>query len=184
MGYLLGVGSSCFLLFHEVTSLHPPSFNWNYFYTCSTHFFSFGAKPRKKISYVVVHTRKGKVPRAIFCWWLSWKHWNTHAYQVSPPYIEWFASLRSEEVGTGISAWGNFLSMVVMETLKYTCVPSFSSMHCMVCKFEKWRSSYREKCLWAFFVDGCHGNNEIHMRTEFHLHVHHSWQVWEVKKWF
>ena len=30
-----------------------------------------------------------------------------------------------------------------METLKYTCLPSFSSMHCMVCKFEKLSSSYR-----------------------------------------
>ena len=27
--------------------------------------------------------------------------------------------------------------MVVMEMLKYTCIPSFTSMHCMVCKFEK-----------------------------------------------
>ena len=32
-------------------------------------------------------------------------------------------------------------------------------------------------CLRAFFVDGCHGNNEIHMHTKFHLHVHHSLQV-------
>ena len=86
-----------------------------------------------------------------FCSWLSWKRWNTHVYQVSPPRIVWCASLRSEEVVTGKSAWGNILSMVVMETLKYTCVPSFSSMHCMVCKFEKWRSSYREKCLREFF---------------------------------
>ena len=29
------------------------------------------------------------------------------------------------------------LFMVVMETLKYTCIPSFTFMHCMVCKFEK-----------------------------------------------
>ena len=34
----------------------------------------------------------------------------------------------------------------------------------------------------AFFADGCHGNNGIHMRTKFHLHVHCSWQVREVKK--
>ena len=77
------------------------------------------------------------MPEAIFCSWLPWKHLNTHAYKVSPPYIAWCASLRSEEVVIGKSAWGNFLSMVVMETLKYTCIPSFTSIHCMVCKFEK-----------------------------------------------
>ena len=36
---------------------------------------------------------------------------------------------------------------------------------------------YREKCLRAFFVDGCHGNDEIRMHTNIHLHVYHSWQV-------
>ena len=30
------------LLFHEVTSLHPPSFQRNYFSTCSTYFFIWG----------------------------------------------------------------------------------------------------------------------------------------------
>ena len=30
-----------------------------------------------------------------------------------------------------------FLFIVVMETLKYTCILSFTSMHFMVCKFEK-----------------------------------------------
>ena len=75
------------------------------------------------------------MPEAIFCQWLSWKCSNTHAYQVSAACIAWFASLRSEVV-IGKSARGN-LSVVVMETLKYTCVPSFTSMHCMVCKFEK-----------------------------------------------
>ena len=54
--------------------------------------------------------------------------------QISPL---WFASLRSEEVVIRKSARGNFLFMVVMQTVKYTCVPSFTSMHCMVCKFEK-----------------------------------------------
>ena len=33
------------LLFHEVTSLHPPSFQRNDFSTCSTYFL-FGAKPQ------------------------------------------------------------------------------------------------------------------------------------------
>ena len=32
-------------LFHEVTSLHPPSFQRNDFSTCSTYFL-FGAKPQ------------------------------------------------------------------------------------------------------------------------------------------
>ena len=43
---------------------------------------------------------------------------------------------RSEVVIRKI-AQGNFLLMVIMETLKYTCVRSFTSIHCMVCKFEK-----------------------------------------------
>ena len=67
--------------------------------------------------------------------------------------------------------------MVIMEMLKYTCVPSFTSMHCMVCKFEKCRSSYRKKCLRAFFVHGRHGNAEIHMRTKFHIHALRGLQV-------
>ena len=54
--------------------------------------------------------------------------------QISPL---WFASLRSEEVVIRKSVRGNFLFMVVMETVKYTRVSSFTSMHCMVCKFEK-----------------------------------------------
>ena len=60
-----------------------------------------------------------------------------HAYQVSPPCFAWFASLRSEEIVIGKSARGNFLSMVIMEMLKHTCVLSFTSMHCTVCKFER-----------------------------------------------
>ena len=35
------------LLFHEVTSLHPPSFQRNDFSTCSTYFFHFGQSPNK-----------------------------------------------------------------------------------------------------------------------------------------
>ena len=54
--------------------------------------------------------------------------------QISPL---WVASLRSEEVVIRKSARGNFWFMVVMETVKYICVASFTSMHCMVCKFEK-----------------------------------------------
>ena len=33
------------LLFHEVTSLHPPSFQRNDFSTCSTYFFYLGQSP-------------------------------------------------------------------------------------------------------------------------------------------
>ena len=121
-----------------------------------------------------------KCLRQFFVKWLSWKCSNTHAYQVSLQCIPWCASLRNEKVAAGKTAWCNFLSMVIMEMLKYTCVRSFTYMHYMVCKFEKWRSSYREKCLRAFFVDGCHGNNEIHMRTKFHFHVH---LVGKFEKW-
>ena len=35
------------LLFHEVTSLHPPSFQRNHFSTCSTYFFIWGKAPIK-----------------------------------------------------------------------------------------------------------------------------------------
>ena len=35
------------LLFHEVTSLHPPSFQRNDFSTCSTYFFYLGQSPNK-----------------------------------------------------------------------------------------------------------------------------------------
>ena len=38
MTLYLGVGIFLFLFFHEVTSLHPPSFHRNDFSTCSTHF--------------------------------------------------------------------------------------------------------------------------------------------------
>ena len=33
-----------------------------------------------------------------------------------------------------------------------------------------------------FFVDGRHGNTELHMRTKFHLYAFYGEQVWEVKK--
>ena len=38
-------------------------------------------------------------------------------------------------------------------------------------------SSYRKKCLRAFFVHGRHGNAEIHMRTKFHFHALHGLKV-------
>ena len=76
------------------------------------------------------------MPEAIFA---RGHHGNSeihYAYRVLPPCIVWCASLRSKEV-VGKSGRGNFLSMVVMEMLKYTYVRSFTSMRCMVCKFEK-----------------------------------------------
>ena len=77
------------------------------------------------------------MPEAIFCSWLSWKCSNTQTYQVSPPCIAWFASLRSEEVVIGKSACGHFLLTVVMETMKYICARSFISICTIVGKFEK-----------------------------------------------
>ena len=67
--------------------------------------------------------------------------------------------------------------MVVMETMEYTCAQSFISMCTIVGKFEKGGSSYREKCLRPFFVNGCHGNAEIHVHTKFHLHALYGVQV-------
>ena len=67
------------------------------------------------------------------------KNNNSHAYQVSPPCIAWYASLRSEEV---------------VEELVIG-----------------------KKCLRPFFVHGRHGNAEIHMRTNFHLHALHGVQI-------
>ena len=64
--------------------------------------------------------------------------------------------------------------MVVMETLKYTCVPSFTS----------WFASLRSEEVVTgksarghFFVDGRHGNAQIHMHTKFHFHALHGLQV-------
>ena len=31
-----------------------------------------------------------------------------------------------------------------------------------------------KKCLKQFFVNGCHGNAQIHMRTKFQLHALHA----------
>ena len=49
--------------------------------------------------------------------------------QISPVL---FARLRSEEVVIRKSARRHVLFMVVMEMLKYTCIPSFTSMQRMV----------------------------------------------------
>ena len=54
-----------------------------------------------------------------------------------------------------------------METLRYTCV-QISSL-----SFASLRSEgvVIRKMPEAVFVDGHHGNTEIHMRTKFHFHI-------------
>ena len=42
---------------------------------------------------------------------------------------------------------------------------------------ERWRSSYREKCLRPFLVHGRHGNAEMHMHSQCHLLTLYSLQV-------
>ena len=44
------------LLFHEITSLHPPSFERNDFPTCSTYFFGSGQSPNKKLNVKILLT--------------------------------------------------------------------------------------------------------------------------------
>ena len=59
-----------------------------------------------------------------------------------------------------------------MEMLRYTCV-QISPVW-----FASLRSEevvIRESC--TFFVNGCHGNAEIHMRTKFHFHALHGLQL-------
>ena len=67
----------------------------------------------------------------------SWKPCNTHVYQALPSSILWCASLRGEEVvifKTVLRPF--FVDGRHGNTKKYTCVPSFTFMHCMVSKFE------------------------------------------------
>ena len=67
--------------------------------------------------------------------------------------------------------------MVVKETLKNTAYQV--SPLCIV-----WRTSLRSEEVVIFksvprprFVDGRHGNTQIHMCTKFHLHALHGLQV-------
>ena len=46
---------SCSFLFHEVTSLHPPSFHRNDFSTCSTHFFFWGKATKMRRASTYIH---------------------------------------------------------------------------------------------------------------------------------
>ena len=62
---------------------------------------------------------------------------NIHAYQVSPPCVLPLVSLRSEEVILKKIAGGYCLLVVVMETIEYKCVPSFTSMCAILSKFEE-----------------------------------------------
>ena len=88
----------------------------SYLYTPSVISLSGGQAPIK-IPIIIIN--RYRVPEA------SAHNGNT-CVQISPV---WFASVRSEEV---VIKKGNFLFMVIMETLKCTCVPSFNSMGCMV----------------------------------------------------
>ena len=58
---------------------------------------------------------------------------------------------------------------------------SFALMHCVVCKFEKLRNSYIEKCLRPFLVHGCHGNAKMHMPACYLLALY-SLQVRQVNR--
>ena len=49
-----------------------------------------------------------------------------------------------------------------METLRYTCV-QISPLWLAILRSEE--VVIEKKCLRQFFVRGCHGNAEIHMRT-------------------
>lgn len=66
--------------------------------------------------------------------------------------------------------------MVVMEMIKHTFLPILTFMHCMVFKFEKQRSTYRE--LDAVSIDGCYGTR-IHTKLHIHILFHHITQVEE-----
>ena len=70
-----------------------------------------------------------------------------------------------------------FLLILVTETLKYTCVPSFTFMHCMVSKLGGEEVVIFESVLRPFYVDGRHGNTQIHMCTKFQLRALHGLQV-------
>ena len=54
-----------------------------------------------------------------------------------------------------------------METIKYTCIPSFTFMWAILSKFEELRSHFEQICLRPVFVGGRHGNDRIHMHTKF-----------------
>ena len=106
------------------------------------------------------------MPQAIF---VRGCHGNAqiHVYQISPACIVWRASLTSEEVVIGKSSRGNLNTHVYQ--VSAPCIAWFASLRS--------EEVVIGKSACGHFVDGCHGNNEIHMCTKFHLHVHYSWQV-------
>ena len=101
-------------------------------------------------------------------------------YQVSPPCIAWCASLRSEEVVTGKSVRGNFLSVVFMETLKYTCKQNSSRL-----TRKKIRKMRQKDRIAVGLAEVGLANTNIRelmldggdMHTEFHLHTLYGVQV-------
>ena len=60
-----------------------------------------------------------------------------HVYQVSSPFVLPLSSLRNEEVIKEKFLRLFVVDEVVMETMKYTYVPSFASMYGTVSKFEE-----------------------------------------------
>ena len=62
---------------------------------------------------------------------------------------------------------------MVMEMLKYTCTPSFIIVHYMVCKLK----GSLEKINQSYFLNGHHGNAELHIPTKFNTGVYYSLQV-------
>ena len=83
---------------------------------------------------------------------VSWKRLNTHVYKVSFPCVLPLASLRSEEVILKKIARGYFLLVIVMETIEYTCAPSFTSMCAILSKLHEGRGKFEENCLRLFVV--------------------------------
>ena len=80
--------------------------------------------------------REGR-PRSVF---IDGCHGSTEMHTPAKFHLNAFHGLQVREVKKSFlvkKCLRPFLFMVVMKTLKYTCVPSFTFMHCMVRKFEK-----------------------------------------------
>ena len=78
-----------------------------------------------RIFYLLVSTH--------FYTWLSWKRLIRHAYKDSSPFVLLLVSLTGEEE-KGLRL---FLLIVVMETIKHTCIPSFTSICTILSKLQE-----------------------------------------------
>ena len=63
------------LLFHKVTSLHPPSFQRNDFSTCSTYFFIWGKAP---IGCTLVVALVSSADKATIVWYVKANSTSTY----------------------------------------------------------------------------------------------------------